>query len=148
MARYLFTLYILVISFAASAQPAIGMQYSSKGYGLTVGYLNNNKIEITAGYNVSVLVHNVPDIYYSTIGYKIELSDYEKDNFSLTPSAGYGIYSLRSYDEKNYFVAKNKSNKPFYGMELGKDWYMGRLSLHVNYCGMLYYGVGIKAYIK
>ncbi len=148
MKRILTTLSIIFIYTTAGAQPTIGMQYTSKGYGLTIGYLNHNNVEITAGYNVSVLVHNVPDIYYSTAGYRLLLSHKEEDNFSLTPSVGYGISALRTYDAKNYLVSKTKTNKAFYGAELGKDWYMGRLSLHANYCGMLYYGVGIKVYIK
>lgn len=138
----------------SNAQPFLSFSTTTNGIGLLVGFLEpQSGIEIATGYNMPLLSATKPHLFIIQAGKRILLTQNEEDNFTLTPTIGYADYSLK--DLSNYDGKSGKSNidkvkaiKAMVGLELGKDWYLGRLFINANYCGTTFYGIGLRAFIK
>lgn len=156
MQRKIITVILLLIMalllFAdAFTQPFIGIGTSNKGIPINIGGLSHN-VEIKATF-IRPYVQK-PTVYNFSIGRQINLTPYEKDNYSITPSVGY--YVLRWKDFTAYEaditgktgIVQNEKSGVGYGLELGKDLFLGRFYVSGNYFNSLYVGVGIKAYFR
>ncbi|MEP7142546.1 MAG: hypothetical protein ABI707_06735 [Ferruginibacter sp.] len=152
--RQSFILIILLVSKSLQAQPFLSIKGTTEGAGTSIGYLESvSGIGITAGYNIPVLKTSLPAILYISMGKQFLLSHREKDNLSLTLSIGYAHYSVKDFSnyDKDYEhgeIIQIKKVKPIYGLELGKDWYLGRLFLSADYCGGAIFGAGVKGYFR
>lgn len=139
---------------ATKAQTFVSFTTTTKNAGLSIGYLEEaSGIELSTGYNVPVLRNDRPWLFSLTLGKRVLLSQNETDNFSITPSIGYALYSVKDFsayenDKEGGDIKQVKEIRPFYKLELGKDWYLGRLFISANYCKRPFYGVGIRAFIK
>lgn len=148
----MFLLVILFSSLIINAQPFLSIAATSKGAGLSVGYLDDRTgTEFSAGYNTHFIKADVPALFYFCLGKKMVLSPDEINNYSLTTSIGYAFYSAKDFSnyEKDYgAVIQVKKTKPWFGLELGKDSHLGRLYLCANYCSNTFYGAGLRVFIK
>lgn len=119
------------------------------GPGCSVGYLTQSNVDIKAGYVIPFRRTDVSTVFYTTLGYKINIGD-EADNYAVTPSIGIGNYRIKNFDDWDWNGTINSINniKPYLGFELSKDKNLGRFYLSVNYCGGLYTGLGIRMFFK
>lgn len=152
--KLLFWVMILFITSSLQAQPFLSISATTKGAGFSIGYLLGQPgIELNAGYNVHPTREDVPALFNLSVGKRILLSHQEKDNFTLTPSIGYAAYSVKDFtefykDETAGEIFQLKAAKPIYSLELGKDWYLGRVYVNANYCNAPFFGLGMRAFIK
>ncbi len=152
--KILFCVMILATAITSPAQPYLSIAATSKGAGFSIGYLASEPgIEINAGYNVHPTREDVPALFNLSVGKRILLSNKEKDNFSITPTIGYASYSVKDFssfykDEVDGEIKQVNAVKPIYTLELGKDWYLGRVYINANYCDKPFFGIGMRAFIK
>ena len=127
----------ILITVNIQAQTFASFEGTTKGFGMTVGFQSEEGLQIAAGYNVSIINALNADLFYGNAGYNFLLSNYDENNFSLTPTIGIAYSSVKV--ETNKIDLQTVTGiKPIYGLELGKDWYMGRLFVSANYCGKAY----------
>ena len=138
----------ILITVAAYAQPFVSFEGTTKGVAMTLGYQSEEGLQVAGGYNVSVTNALSADLVYGNAGYNILLTHNDEDNFTLTPTVGAAYSTVKAYKVKNSDLVTVTAIKPLFGLELGKDWYMGRLFITANYCDRAYYGIGIKAFFK
>ena len=144
----LFLLAIL-FSFKTHAQ-YVGIGGGNKGVTFNAGILADG-IQIEASYRTPFLSNEKPTVMSLTIGREILLSNYEEDNFSVTPFIGGASLKYKDFSEYNYppyKIISISEIKPMYGIELGKDWHVGRLFVSANHCGSISYTVGIKTFLN
>jgi hypothetical protein len=89
-------------------------------------------------------------ILSATIGKMFLLSNHDEDNYSFTLQAGpawvkYSDFSKYDASEYGAVIAISEA-KPLVGLEIGKDAYMGRISLTASYCGKFYYGASMRIF--
>ncbi|CAN5376017.1 hypothetical protein BH11BAC3_BH11BAC3_19060 [soil metagenome] len=152
--KQLLLLACLLAATLIKAQPFLSFSTTTNGIGLSAGFLEpQSGIEIATGYNMPVLSATKPHLFIMQAGKRILLTQNEEDNFTITPTIGYANYTMK--DLSNYYGKeatgtreKIKQIKAIVGLELGKDWYLGRLFINANYCGTAFYGLGIRAFIK
>lgn len=133
----------------AQIQPYIGIGFYTNGIGLNLGAVENN-VCYEVGLHKPLVYNDVPTLIYGKVGYEINLSGKEKDNFTITPSLGISSYMVNDYVnyEHDGSVIKVKSIKSYYSLELGKDWFMGRLFINGGYCGNAFFGAGMKIFFN
>ena len=139
---------LLIISLNAQAQNAatIGIQYTTKGFGMDAGYLLNN-IQLKAGYNVSIPNTTIPNYTYVSAGYRIALTKNEDwFNTTITPSIGISKYSKTVMQKTD--AVKVTGFKPIFGFEIGRACTNGVIYLSAEYCTMAYVGLGMRVFIK
>ncbi len=142
---------LLCLNAFISAQPYVSISANTKGFGMSAGYLSASNLDLSIGYDVPFRKADVPSIFYAKTGYQILLSNYDENNFSLTPSLGIANYKVKDFshwDNEGGSVKDINEIKPIYGLELAKDWNAGRLFISANYCGNVYGSIGIRAFIK
>ena len=140
----LFLLAILC-SFKSNAQ-YVGIGGGNKGVTFNAGILADG-IQIEASYRTPLFSTEKPEVLSLTIGREILLSNYEEDNFSVTPFIGGASLKYKDfseYDSPPYKIQKVSEIKPMYGIELAKDWYAGRVFINSNYCGSVSLSLGMK----
>jgi len=140
---------LVIISFPCKSQVYLGISGTNKGTSQTIGWLSDIGIDLNVNYKSSLLKADVARILSFNIGKRIELS---QNNFNVTPYIGIANYrnkDFRAYDidRKNEVIQINETGL-IYRLELGKDWYMGRLYIEGTYCNGFYFGAGIKAFIQ
>lgn len=136
------------------AQPYLSVTATTKGVGLSAGYLEKRSgIELNTGYHVPVIKADLPWIFNISLGTRILISHREKDNFNVTPSIGYAVYSIK--DQSAYESGKEtganmrvRETRAIYGLELGKDLHLGRIYVSARYCDKAFWGIGMRAFIK
>ena len=142
---------ILIISLnvplQAQKQLYIGGSFMSNGAGLNVGVKKSNAV-LEVGYNNPLTRSDVATLVYSKIGVELNLTRKEQDNLTLTPFIGVSGYFLDDFSkyDNDGSITRIKTVKPYYSLELGKDWYMGRLFVNAGYCGGSFFGVGMKVF--
>ncbi len=151
--------FIVVVSLALSmiiflilkghSQPNLGLFATNKGVGASIGLVAGN-IALNASYKAPLFNRDVPTIANLAIGYQRNITNNDADNFTVTPFLGIGNYRVKdftAYDAdptgKTAIVSINQY-KPYYAIEIAKDWYLGRLFVSANYCGGFYAGIGMK----
>jgi len=151
--KHLFLMMSLFIAFSLKAQPFLSMTGTTKGVGFSIGFLDQQSgIEFSSGYHVPVLRADLPWLFNISVGKRILLSHKEEDNFTITPSIGYADYSVKDFsqyeEEGEHPIVKIKEIRAIYKIELGKDWHLGRVYITANYCKNVFWGVGLRAFIK
>jgi hypothetical protein len=143
----------LIISLSAISQPYIGLQAGNKGVAAEFGFLAN-KIEIAVAAKTPLSNTDVPTLLSITVGKQFLLTQKEEDNYSFTTSIGFANYRVSDFTAYNADptgqagIVKISAIKPFYGMELGKDAYLGRVYIKAQYCGGAYYSLGMKMFFN
>ncbi len=151
MKTYLFAI-LIFLSTNTQAQIFFSIDGTTKvGPGLSVGYLSKPNIEIKLGCAVPMRKANVSSIFYLSAGHKINITNNDEDNYTLTNSIGVGHYRIDNFDDwyREYGSVKTITKiLPFFGMELGKDKNHGRYYISVNYCGDIYASAGMRVFIN
>ena len=150
--KYIINLLLIITTLQGLSQGYVAMGGTNKGIQVSAGVLANN-LDFSIKYQLPLISLEVPKILSFTVGPRINLSRYETDNFSITPSVGYAYlsrkdFSLYGTSESEDKIILIEEFKPVFNMELGKDWYMGRLSFTYTYCNRSYYGIIIKCFLK
>lgn len=136
----------IIFSIKAKAQPFIGV-----GIGNTVtatGGLLVNQFQISVNYSRPFSNNVRPAVASIELGRQIFIGE----TGSLTISAGGASYSYKDFskynEEGNWAIGKVSEFKPIYGIELGIDKGMGRLSIYGKYFGVYQFGMGLKMFFK
>lgn len=151
MKKFLSLIACTLIIAASYCQPFAGLGLTNKGVNFQAGALISG-IEITAAAKRPYSRNDIPLIYSLSVGKQILLTDNQEDNYSITPSIGYANYRIKDFTayDKDPTGATGpvqiSTFTPIYGLELGKDSYMGRVFISANYCKGLYFGMGIKIF--
>lgn len=146
----LFTLLIAtMLSLCCTAQLNLGIAGNNNGVELSAGILAQ-QIDLQLDFNMPIISTEKSQITKLTVGYQVFLSDKEENyNYSVTPSIGIaGIRKNIFNANKTEITGVNRSIKPIYKLEIGKDSYMGRFVASINYSDALYYGVGIRIFFR
>jgi hypothetical protein len=138
----------LSTAIAAVAQPFLGLALNDKGGTVQLGVLANG-IDITAAYKTPFTKNDVAKIASLSIGKQLLLSHKEEDNYTITASFGFANYRVKDftkYDAGSDDITQVNELHPMYGLEVGKDSYMGRVFISASYCKGMTYGIGIKMF--
>lgn len=129
------------------SQSFIGFYAGNKGLNLQGGAIVSN-IEIKGSYQQGIKPY--ANIGTVQVGYQILVTDYEQDNYSVTPSIGYGYFKVKDFSQydKTGSIINKEGGRPVYGIEVGLDKFLGRYFISGNYCNGLYFGIGIKAFFR
>ncbi|MEO5889852.1 MAG: hypothetical protein ABIQ31_06335 [Ferruginibacter sp.] len=152
--KHLFLAFGILSAVSLQAQPFLSVAGTTKGAGFALGYLDSESgIEFNLGYNVPILRADRPRLLDFSVGKKFLLSHKDEDNISLTSSVGYALYSVKDFSayelDKEYgAIIQIKKIKAIFGLELGKDWYLGRLYVSGHYCGNPFLSIGMRAFLK
>ena len=136
---------MLIISLNVNAQYA-GVSLINKGISVNAGILAN-KVAIQAALTLPITNLENSNTYSLTAGYQLNLTNDDKDNYSLTPFVGAALLRSRTWDAKDAMTV-HQNIKPMYGAELAKDAFMGRVFINANYSDALYYGIGMKVFFN
>jgi hypothetical protein len=148
MKKIISTSAMLLISILSFSQAFIGIATTNKGFGLHAGVLAES-VEIKASYQHPY--HHQAAIASFTIGNQFLLTHDEKDNYSVTPSIGYARHSredLSDYKNGGEKITQVVEFHPIFGLEAGKDCFLGRYFVTANYSKGAYFGAGIRAYLR
>jgi len=142
------TALFVIMSLSATAQPFLGLGLNNRGGSIQLGILAQG-IEITAAYKTPFSRTDVPSVASLSIGKQILLSNKEDDNYSITPAIGFASYRMKDftkYDQGSDEIIQVSEFKPIYGIEVGKDSYMGRVFISASYCKSAWFGIGVKVF--
>ena len=147
---FILVLLALLLMFADSlfSQTFLGIGATNKGIPLSIGTLIK-KAEIKGSY-IQPYPHK-PAVSSLTLGYQINLTKKEKDNYSITPSIGYSNVRWKDFSDYKHggeVIRQVNEYHPAIGLEIGKDLFLGRYYISGNYFNALYLGIGIKAYFR
>lgn len=132
---------LLFISINTFSQPFIGLQVSNKGVGAQIGVKIQHDYLLIA--IKSPLYNNeVPVIKSFSYGHEFLLSNYEDDNYSVTPFIGIAQYKLKQIDD----IPEYKRIVPIYTLELAKKYYAGQVFVSGTYCKSTYFSIGIRIF--
>ena len=124
--------------------------------------------ESTLSYKFSMSHVDKPSILSITVGKQILITDYDDDNFSITPTIGYGYLRWKDFSKydaatyptgpppnlatgaplpiSNKEIIEMTEFKPVFGFEIAKDSYMGRVGLNANWCKEYYFGINLRVF--
>lgn len=132
---------LLLVTVPSFSQPYVGMGLQNKGAFGTIGYIAQT-IDLNAQYKFPLTSATESSIFSVTVGKQFNLSHKDEDNFVLTPLVGIGFLKYGVVNKENTIIV-NQSIKAVYGLEIGKDAYMGRISAFVRYVDKWYYGLSM-----
>jgi hypothetical protein len=143
--KKIITILILATAFNCTGQtkPFVGVSLHSIGYSLQVGVKGENTVALI-GYSKPLTSAVNPTLVFAKVGYEFNLTPKKEDGYNLTPLVGISSYT---YED----VIKEQTVKgiaPIYSLELGKDFFNGRLFTNVSYCKGLFIGAGFKIFIN
>ena len=109
-----------------------------------------------------------PNVLSITIGKQILITNYEEDNYSITPTIGYGYLKWKDFSKYDAAVYPTRDTsaiprggplpivddeimeitalRPVFGIEVAKDSYMGRIGLTANWCKEFYFGINMRVF--
>jgi hypothetical protein len=142
---------LLIISTTTFAQPYLGVGIQNKGMNMTAGVVAGG-MEVNLKYQFPLTRADEKRILSATIGKMVLLSNYDEDNYSATLQVGpawvkYNDYLKYDASEYGEVIAVSEV-KPLVGLEIGKDSYMGRISLTASYCMQSYYGASMRIFFN
>lgn len=143
---------LLLVSINLFAQPSIGMKLLSNGVGMDLGFLIDNKVDVQLSTMGITGNNEKAKITTITAGYRVLLSRNELNNYSVTPSIGYGLYRVKDYTDYNNdpegkaAVKQTNLNYPALNINIAKDIHKGQIYIQANYLKVLTYGVGFRVY--
>lgn len=142
---------LLLISFPTFAQPYLSIGLQNKGFNMSAGILAD-KIDAQISFKTPLTSAEESKQLSATIGRMILISQKDDNNYSFTPSIGAAW--VKSTDFTEYDLNPNKGPvevvkfKAVYGLELGKDAHIARISLTVRYVDRLYWGVNMRVFFN
>lgn len=140
---------MLITLNSINAQVYMGTDINNKGVGANLGFLGDH-LDINTGINIPLSRTDVATIAHFTTGYMINLTHKDEDNFTITPSIGMGSYHIKDYTAYNLDPHQGPTKiseiLPYYSLELGKDAYMGRISLKLSYCKEVIAGISMRIF--
>ena len=136
------TILLLLISATTTAQAYLGLGLTNEGALYQAGALIQN-VQLELSYKMPLMSNDVNKVLSVTTGYQYKF---------ITASLG-GAYTKRT-DYKRYNADPTgragfdvvEGFKPIVSVELGIDKYLGRIFINGTYCGVFYFGVGLKVY--
>jgi hypothetical protein len=149
-------LWILLIAMAANAQPNINLAGSTKGYGLSIGYIASH-IDMRLGINGTML--GTDRLTFVSLGYMIKLPPQQEEGYvSITPSFGWAKHHYQDASEwyAGGDVKEVEEYIPYLNLEVGRDIsaliysqpIYGRFFISGSYADEAYGSVGIRVFIK
>lgn len=154
MKSLLISVALLIINCAAFGQtiPFIGWSFSDKDYVPIVGTMIG-KNEISLSYKFPMFDANIkPHVAALKYGRMILLTVNDDDNFSITPSAGIGLYSIKDFSKYDADptgmtgISKSTHFKPIVGASLARDMFVWRWEISANYCQGFYCTLGFRVF--
>lgn len=140
--KRLITAAMLLIGINCFAQPNVEIGVNNEGVRLGIGFVQE---ETGAGLS---LTHNTPLVSNEKACVTTLSALYEwrsERGFNATGLIGGAFHNYN--DAGKYLGDANKTTLS-YGIELGKDWHMGRLFISGAYSGLVYVGGGMKIRFK
>lgn len=152
---------MLILNISVYAQPYIGTSVINKGFGATVGVIADNRFDVAFNYQQPFICVLSPISTSLSVGYIINITNDEEDNYTITPS--FGIVSSKfkivipantrydKYEDATPYerIKTIRTGNAYYNIELGKDSYMGRVFVKSSYFGNhLYYGIGMRVFFN
>ena len=144
---------MILLCFADTfAQPSIGMKLLNNGVGMDIGFLIDNKVDVQLSTMGITGNNEKAKVTTLTAGYRVLLSRNELNNYSITPSLGYGLYRIKDYTDYNNdpegkaAVKRINLNYPALNINVAKDIHKGQIYIQANYLKVLTYGVGFRVY--
>jgi hypothetical protein len=138
---------ILLITIAATAigqtKPFVGVSLHSIGYSLQVGVKGENTVALI-GYSKPLTSAVNPTLFFGQVGYEFNITPKKEDGYNLTPLVGISSYTYEDVIEEQTV----KGIAPIYSLELGKDFFNGRIFVTANYCRVFFAGAGFKIFIN
>ena len=151
---------LLIIHCSVLAQPYIGTSVINKGFGATAGILAD-KFDLAFNFQRPFTCVMSPTSTSLSLGYMINITNDEEDNYTITPSFGIVNSKFKVIVPANTRYDKYEDATPYerlktirtgnayYNIELGKDAYMGRVFIKSTYfTNHLYYGIGMKVFFN
>ena len=140
---------LLIISLPCFGQPYLLMGGTNNGVQLGIGTLSD-KVDIQVRYQLQLFNLEAPKILSFTVGRQINLTNNEEDNLSITPSVGYGYFRSKDFSQYDTHdkIINSESFKPMFGVEVGKDWFMGRACITYSYSDRNYIGGTIRYFFS
>jgi len=138
------TIVILVLSITTYSQPFLGIA-AGNGIIYHAGYKSGN-IETTVSHRMPFNKNDQPNITTLSACYQIL--------GIFTPSIGISNYRVKDFANYNAdptgkaAIEQISKILPNFGIEVGQSKHMGRYFIQVNYCKVVYYGIGIKVYFE
>ncbi len=157
----------LILRSVTFPQPFLKFAATNKGLECSIGAISGDGgFESTLSYKFSMTRVDKPQIVSITIGKQILLTHEEEDNYSITPVVGYGYLRWKDFSLYDAAIPSNtgsaaggplpevynegimsmREGRPVFGLELGKDSYMGRVGLTANWCKDFYFGVNLRIF--
>lgn len=136
---------ILILSLNVNAQ-YVGVGVINKGICAVTGF-TANKINVQAALTFPITNLQNDNTVSLSAGYELNLTNDDKDNYTLTPSIGAALVKSRTWDIKDVMTV-HSNIKPILGVEIGKDAFMGRVFIQANYINSMYYGMGMKVFFN
>lgn len=137
---------LILIPLSGIAQPYVSIGIQNKGANGSIGYIAKT-IDLQAQYKFPLTSATESRIASLTVGKKFNLSKKEQDNYVITPLVGIGFLKSGVIGKDNALIPVN-SIKPVYGIEIGKDAHMGRISAFVRYIDKIYYGLSMRIFFR
>jgi hypothetical protein len=136
---------ILILSLNAFTQikPFVGASAHSKGYSLQAGAKGENMVALI-GYSKPLTSAVNPTLFFGKVGYEFNLTPEKEDGYNLTPLVGISSYTYEDVIKEQTI----KGIAPIYSLELGKDFFNGRLFTNISYSKVFYFGGGFKIFIN
>lgn len=142
----------------STAQVFLGVQANNLGIGFHTGYqlrfntaentISEDALLFTIGTNHPMVNSQKPSLYYSTIGLMFANSNRDAFNITLSTGASFGTSkNFNKYDiNPNGHIDNVNKFYSNYNIELGKDWYLGRVYINASYSKFWFFGIGIKGF--
>lgn len=147
MKKLILLILIIIIGINTYSQIYLNTAINTKGVGCGVGALIEEKIDLNLNYTFPLTRNDIPSILSFNIGPRILLSHKEEDNFTITPQIGLASYQVNKYTKEG--KEHINSTNTIYTLEIGKDWFNGRLFISSTYCNnLIYFSLGMKAFLK
>lgn len=150
---------ILIISLPIFSQGYFGASINKKGVGFQSGFLAG-KIDLNAGITFPVTSTTAPTTYNLSAGFMINITQEDEDNFSVTPSVGFGVVNQRVLIKAHQYNPKYGTSLPyesyrkvstgmlFSQLEIAKDSHMGRVFISGCYTDEVKFSVGMKVFLS
>ena len=139
---------LILFSTSLNAQ-YIGVGISNKGACFYAGIVSEG-IEVGIAHKVPLFSQETPTITSLQVGRAILLTNYDEDNYSITPSVGIAHYKVKDFKDfdNGGDIIEIAEVKPLFNLELSKDAYMGRMFLSATFCKTVYYSIGMKVFFN
>jgi len=132
-------------------QAFAGLNAGNKTIGVQMG-VEVEKVEICVSYSFPYMKNDKASITGIQAGRKIDITQWDNDNYSVMPYFGYGYLKWQDFTKYNTNTTGNgeiidmSSFNPLFGIQLCKDSHAGQVFLGYQYCKENYFSIGFKCY--